>query len=48
MTQLISALAPLSPVLITFALFGAGTILERLAPAEKEQPRVQIMTLETA
>ncbi|HXZ67634.1 MAG TPA: sterol desaturase family protein [Alphaproteobacteria bacterium] len=38
MMQLLGVLAPIFPILITLALFGAGIILERLAPAEKDQP----------
>lgn len=38
MTLLLSALASLFPVLVTFALFGAGLILERIAPVEAGQP----------
>ncbi|MFZ1989479.1 MAG: sterol desaturase family protein [Alphaproteobacteria bacterium] len=38
MSLLTGIVAAILPILITLALFGAGTILERLAPAERNQP----------
>ena len=42
MTLFSSVLTAIVPILITLALFGAGSIIERLAPAEPDQPEGNI------
>ncbi len=38
----IAALAMTSTLVVTLAVFGAGALIERLAPAENAQPRAHL------